>query len=85
MSTQRKQCNVYLTDKANHSISHYQNIWRRSKSEVCNIALEILDDLLDGNFSMVADPWLVIIGNYAFNCKFDQEDRNEFARMVKVQ
>lgn len=69
MGTQRKQCMVYLNDKSNHAISHYQNIWKRSKSEVCNIALNILDDLLSGKFSMVADPWLVVIGNYAFECK----------------
>lgn len=80
-----KQCNIQLSEKANHAIKHYQKIWKRSKSDVCNIALEILDDLLDGNFSLVADPWLIIVGNYAFNCKYDEVERNEFARMVKVQ
>lgn len=76
MSTQRKQCLVYLTDKSNHAIQHYQKIWKRSKSEVANIALSILDDLLNGDFTMVADPWILIVNNYAFNVK---EDPNESA------
>lgn len=76
MGTQRKQCLVYLTDKSNESIKHYQNIWSRSKSEVCNIALSILADLLNGDFSLIADPPMVIVGNYAFNMK--EGDENEF-------